>query len=52
VFSDLYNLKKEDENITTEIDDKSIESSLFDLNNECLSIPICINIKDEEVEIS
>ena len=52
VFSDLYDLIKEDENITTEIDDKPIESNLLDLNNECLSIPICINIKDEEVEIS
>ena len=60
VFSDLYNLMKEDENITTnEIGDKSIKSNKLDLNNDvldknndCLTIPICINIKDEEVEIS
>ncbi len=39
-------------------DDKPIKSNLSDLNNdvldiknECLSIPICIDIKDEEVEI-
>ncbi len=25
---------------------------MFQLKNECLSIPICININDEEVEIS
>ncbi len=31
VFSDLYNLIKENENITTEIDDKPIESNLLDL---------------------
>ncbi len=44
---------------TNEIDDEPIESNLLDLNNnilgkknECLGIPICINIKDEEVEIS
>ena len=44
---------------TNEIDDKPIESNLLDLNNDildknndCLTIPICINIKDEEVEIS
>ncbi len=47
---------------TNEIDDKPIESNLpknfFNLNhdiqvkNECLCIPICININDEEVEIS
>ena len=53
VFSDLYALIKEDENITTnKIDDKPIESNLLDLKNECLSIPICIKILDEEVEIS
>ena len=41
------------------IDDKPIKSNKLDLNNDvldknndCLSIPICINIKDEEVEIS
>ena len=44
VFGDLYDLIKEDKNMTTnKIDDK---------NNDCLTIPICINIKDEEVEIS
>ncbi len=60
VFSDLYALIKEDENITTnEIDNKPIKSNKLDLkndvldkNNDCLTIPICINIKDEEVEIS
>ena len=57
VFSDLYDLIKEDENIkTNKTNDKSIK---LDLNNdilckknECLSVPICININDEEVEIS
>ena len=39
-------------NLTTEIDEKPIESNLLDKNNDCLTIPICINIKDEEVEIS
>ena len=60
MFSDLYALRKEDENITTnKRNDKQIESKNLDLNNdilgknnECLSIPICININDEEVEIS
>ena len=59
VFSDLYVLIKEDENITNKIDDKPIKSNKLDLNNDvldknnaCLTIPICINIKDEEVEIS
>ena len=59
VFSDLYALIKEDENITNKIDDKPIKSNKLDLNNDvldknnaCLTIPICINIKDEEVEIS
>ena len=62
VFSDLYALIKEDENmILNEIDndDKPIKSNKLDLNNDvldknndCLTIPICINIKDEEVEIS
>ena len=40
-------------------DNKPIKSNKLDLNNdilgkknECLSIPICININDEEVEIS
>ena len=40
-------------------DDKPIKSNLLDLKNdivdiknECLSIPICIGIKDDEVEIS
>ena len=42
-----------------EIDDKPIKSNKLDLNNvvldknnDYLTIPICINIKDEEVEIS
>ena len=39
-------------NLTTEIDDKQNESNLLDKNNDCLTIPICINIKNEEVEIS
>ena len=59
VFSDLYNLIKEDENITNKIDDKPIKSNKLDLNNDvldknndCLTIPICIKINDEEVEIS
>jgi len=46
-------------NLTTEIDDKPIKSNKLDLNNDvldknndCLTIPICINIKNEEVEIS
>ncbi len=58
MFSDLYDLIKEDENITTyKINDKPIKFNELDLNNdilckknECLSIPICININDEEVE--
>ena len=59
VFSDLYALIKEDENITNKIDDKPIKSNKLDLNNDVLdknndglTIPICINIKNEEVEIS
>ena len=59
IFCDLYALIKEDENITNKIDDKPIKSNKIDLNNDvldknnaCLTIPICINIKDEEVEIS
>ena len=66
VFAQLGQLIEEDENITTnknvisnEIDDKPIKSNKLDLNNDvldknndCLTIPICINIKDEEVEIS
>ena len=37
VFSDLYDLRKEDKNMTTiEIDDKPIESNLLDLKNECI----------------
>ncbi len=60
VFSDLYALIWEDENIkTNKIDDKPIKSNKLDLkndvldkNNDCLTIPICTNIKDEEVEIS
>ncbi len=57
VFSDLYALIKEDENIIT--NDKPIQSNKLNLNddilgknNDCLTIPICIYIKDEEVEIS
>ncbi len=34
------------------IDFKQNESNLLDKNNDCLTIPICINIKDEEVERS
>ena len=35
VFSDLYDLIKEDENMTTnEIDNKPIESNKLDLNND------------------
>ena len=60
VFSDLYDLIKEDENMTTnKRNDKQVKSNKLDLNNdilgkknECLSIPICININDEEVERS
>ena len=62
VFSDLYALIKEDENmILYEIgnDDKPSKSNKSDLNNDvldknndCLTLPICINIKNEEVEIS
>ena len=59
VFSDLYVLIKEDENITNKTNDNSIKCNKLDLNNDvleknndCLTIPICINIKDEEVEIS
>ena len=56
----IKNNNKEDENITTnKRNDKPIKSKNLDLNNdilgkknECLSIPICININDEEVEIS
>ena len=60
VFSDLYDLIKEDENMTLKDDKpKPIKSNKLDLNNDvldknndCLTIPICINIKNEEVEIS
>ena len=57
VFSDLYDLIKEDENIkTNKTNDKSIKLDLNDdilcKKNESLSVPICININDEEVEIS
>ena len=60
VFRDLHALIKEDEIIkTNEIDDKPIKSNKLDLNNDvldknndCLTIPICIKINDEEVEIS
>ena len=62
VFSDLYDLIKEDENKTLneiDYDDKPIKSNKLDLNydvldknNDCLTIPICIKINDEEVEIS
>ena len=60
VFAQLGQLIEEDENITTnKRNDKQIESKNLDLNNdilgkknECLSIPICINLNDEEVEIS
>ena len=58
-FSQLGQLIEEDENITNIIDDKQVKSNQLDLNNdilgkknECLSVPICINITDEEVEIS
>ncbi len=58
VFAQLGQLIEEDENITKKKrNDKPIKSKL-DLNNdilgkknECLCIPICININDEEVEI-
>ena len=36
VFSDLYALIKEDENITNKIDDKPIKSNKLDLNNDVL----------------
>ena len=60
VFAQLGQLIEEDENITTnKRNDKPIKSNKLDLNNDvldknndCLTIPICINIKDEEVEIS
>jgi hypothetical protein len=50
VFSDLYDLIKEDENMTTnKINDKQVKSNKLDLNNdilgkknECLSIPIVL----------
>jgi hypothetical protein len=29
-----------------------LNNDVLDKNNDCLTIPICINIKDEEVEIS
>ncbi len=50
VFSDLYALIKEDENIINKIDDKPIKSNKLDLNNDVLDknnacFPICINIK-------
>ena len=59
VFAQLGQLIEEDENITTnKRNDKPIKSNKLDLNNDisskrvkCLSIPICININDEEVEI-
>ena len=60
VFLQLGQLIEEDENITTnKRNDKQVKSNKLDLNNdilgkknECLSVPICINITDEEVEIS
>ena len=61
VFTQLGQLIEQDENITNRIDDKQVKSNQLDLNNdilgkknECLSVPItiCINITDEEVEIS
>ena len=60
VFSQLGQLIEEDENMTTnKRNDKQVKSNKLDLNNdilgkkyECLSVPICINITDEEVEIS
>ncbi len=68
VFAQLGQLIEEDENITTKIDDNPIKSNkddkpiksnkldlnndVLDKNNDCLTIPICINIKDEDVEIS
>ena len=60
VFNDLYDLIKEDENMTLNDDKpKPIKSNKLDLNNDvldknndCLTIPICIKINDEEVEIS
>ena len=60
VFAQLGQLIEEDENITSnKRNDKPIKSNKLDLNNDilskrekCLSIPICININDEEVEIS
>ncbi len=60
VFALLGQLIGEDKNITTnKRNDKPIKSNKSDLNNDilsnrnkCLSIPICININDEEVEIS
>ena len=60
VFAQLGQLIEEDENITTnKRNDKQVISNKLDLNNDvleknndCLTIPICINIKDEEVEIS
>jgi hypothetical protein len=60
VFAQLGQSIEEDENITTnKRNDKPIKSNKLDLNNDilskrnkCLSIPICININDEEVEIS
>ena len=60
VFAQLGQLIEEDENIkTNKRNDKQVKSNQLDLNNdilgkknECLSVPICINITDEEVEIS
>ena len=60
VFAQLGQLLEEDENITTNKgNDKQVKSNKLYLNNDilskrdkCLSIPICININDEEVEIS
>ena len=60
VFAQLGQLIEEDENITTnKRNDKPIKFNKLDLNNDvleknndCLTIPICIKINDEEVEIS
>ena len=57
VFNDLYALIKEDENMTLKDDKpKPIKSNKLDLNNDvldknndCLTIPICINIKDKKL---
>ena len=60
VFAQLGQLIEEDENITTnKRNDKQVKSNKLDLNNdilgkknEWLSIPIDININDEEVQRS